>query len=106
MGDELPEAEQAKQSKMHDKCTLTHAWLIKDIYTSHEELTSRPHLSESVANHVSRLKDAENNLFSLNNISQYCLSCYSFINRKNRKIMAFQFQTVVRGGLVSFLFLF
>lgn len=106
MGDELPKAEQVKQSKMHDKCTLTHAWLIKDIYTSLEELTSRPHLSESIANHVSRLKDAENNLFSLKNISEYCLSCYSFVDRKNRKLMAFQLQTAVRGGLVSSLILF
>lgn len=59
---------------MHDKCTLMHALLIKDIYTSLEGLTSRPHLSACVANDISRLKHGENNLFSLKNkLSQYCL---------------------------------
>lgn len=91
---------------MHDKCTLTHALLIKDIYTSLEELTSRPHLSACIANHISRLKHEENNLFSTKNmLSQYCLFCYSFSDRKNRKLMAFTIQDTCNRQLGFFLVL-
>lgn len=70
---------------------------------SPEELTSRPHLSESVANLVPRLKHAENNLFSLKNaLSQYCLSWSSFLRRKNRKLTPLPSQLLLRGSLVTF----